>query len=248
MSEYCLMSAPLGALYTVDARYADAQVRGGAQLVSRHPTLDEASAASLRLQLAQSQRVRDDAAALGGKRLLAHIIAVTIAYDDGARRAQFHLTTPSGGVLVQDFKLSDPPALLRELSRMTNISAPGVKLLPVAIPVTLRRLDAVVRCDDAVAPWRVIGVRSLHCLPVNELRPSDVLLLDGRHWLIRDRVEDGVIVTPFTGGMARLRPDETPRLIALAADQRYAVERQLYHFGAHELAQIATRQSATLVS
>lgn len=75
-----------------------------------------------------------------------------------------------------------------------------------------------------------------------------MLLLDGRHWLIRDRVEDGVIVTPFTGGMARLRPDETPRLIALAADQRYAVERQLYHFGAHELAQIATRQSATLVS
>lgn len=246
-SGYCLMSAPLGTLYTIDAQFTDVHARDGAQLISRHATLAEASAASLHMQLAQSQRVRDDAAALGGKLLLANMIAVTVSYDEGARRAEFHLTTPSGGMLMQSFKLSDPPALLRELSRMVNVSAPGVKLLPKPIPVTLRRLDQAIRTDDTVAPWRVIGVRSLHCLPCAELRPTDVLALDAQRWLIRDFVTTGVIVTRYTGGVTRLRPDEAIVELALDAAAQYTVERQLVFIGARDLAQIATRQSATLV-
>lgn len=246
-TSYCLMSGPLGALYTIDAQFVDTHQHGGAQLISRHETLAEASAASLHLQLAQSQRVRDDAAALGGKLLLANIIAVTVSYDEGARRAEFHLTTPSGGVLMQSFKLSDPPALLRELGRMVNVSAPGVKLLPKPLPVTLRRLDQAIRTDDSVAPWRVIGVRSLHCLPLAELRPTDVLALDAQRWLIRDLVASGVIVTRYTGGVTRLRPEERIVELDLNPEALYTVERQLVFFGARDLAQIATRESATLV-
>lgn len=241
-SGYCLMSAPLGALYTIDAAFLAQHEAGGAQLISRHATLAEASSASLQMQLTQSQRVRDDAAALGGKLLVARLITVTIAYNEGERHAEFHLTTPSGGLLMQRFKLNDPPALMRELARMINIGAPGVKSLPTPIPVTLRRLDQAIPTDAPVADWRVIGVRSLHYLRADELRPSDVLVLDRQHWLIRDLLPSGVIASRYTGGVTRLRPGEAVAEHTLSTDALYTVERHQFFMGARDLAQISARQ------
>lgn len=225
----CLMRAPLGALYTINEAYLDAQQRSGARLVSRHATLAEAAAASLRLQLEQSQRVRDDAAALGGKHLLANIVAVTITHDDDERHYQFHLRTPSGGLLLQNFPLNETRVLKPLLRGQMNLSVPGSTVLATPLPVTLRLVDEAVRRDMPVARWSVIGVRQTLCLPMNQIRQGDVLVLDGQHWLIRALVPDEVIVTRFTGAWGRPRPEESTTSFTLAAQTPYMLERRLDH-------------------
>ncbi|MBK8035271.1 MAG: hypothetical protein IPK17_38365 [Chloroflexi bacterium] len=223
----CLMRAPLGALYTIDARFLEAHEAGDAALISRHATLAEAGAASLRLQLEQSQRVREDAAALGGKHLLASIVAVTITRDEDERHYQFHLRTPSGGLLLQNFPLNETRVLKPMLQEQMNLSVPGSTVLATPLPVTLRLVDEAVRCDMPVARWSVIGVRQALCLPMNQIRQGDVLVLDGQHWLIRALVPDEVIVTRFTGAWGRPRPDESTTSFTLAAQTPYVIERRL---------------------
>lgn len=225
----CLMRTPLGTLYTVDAKFRENQEAGGSTLVSHHATLADASAASLHLQLAESRRVREDAAALGGKHLLASIVAVTITRDEDERRYQFHLRTPSGGLLLQTFPLNETRVLKPLLRAQMDLSLPGSTVLATPIPVTLRLVDEAIRRELPVARWSVIGVRQALCLPLNQLCSGDVLVLDGQHWLIRALVPDEVIVTRFTGSWGRSRPNEQQISLELGAQTPHVIERRLDH-------------------
>lgn len=224
---YCLLRAPLGALYTMDAKFLDSQLATGATLVSHHTTLTEAGGASIRLQLDESRRVREDAAALGGKLLLATVIGVSVTRDDASRRCYLHLTTPSGGTLVQVAALNQIRELDRILRRTLRLDQPGAHVLAAPIPITLRLVDDPVRRDAQVARWNVIGVRAALQQHADELRALDVLVLDGAHWLVRDFTPNGILATRFTGTYGRPRADEPLREFTLNPVSLYQVERRL---------------------
>lgn len=167
---YCLIKNLLGVMFTIDDAFLNEHLQRGSTLVSRHATLTEAGSACCRLQLEESSRVRDDAAALGGKLLIARIHAITIRSDEEARRYWLHLITSSGGSLLQVFPLTELHTLAWMLRQLVDLNQIGDHMLPQPILVTLRLVDDPIRRDAQVARWSVIGVGQVPTLPSSQIQ------------------------------------------------------------------------------